>query len=325
MRNLFPEPKSRKQHRLQRGALHSVFVEESGSPEGLPLLFVHGGPGTGSDPLHARLADAERFRLIQFDQRGCGRSEPLGELKENTLQDLISDMEAIREELQIDKWMLFGHGWGATLAVAYAQQHPDRVSGMVLSSLFLGRQADIEWSLGVGAARFFPDAWEKLVEGLPEPVDTSAVLAAILSQLEDSNELRQIQAARRWAKWETTIQVVHPSQSLAEHLQHPHVAISLARLSCHYLGNACFLRENALLDKVSALSGIRAILVHGRFNVVAPLAGARALHQQWQGSELHIIREGSHSLYDPAMTDAAMRAVAAVGAEILGDGDPSVQ
>lgn len=323
MNNLYPEIRPVREYTLAVDALHGVHVEESGHPQGLPLLILHDGPGAGLDALHRRLMDAERFRIIQFDQRGCGRSTPLAETRQNTTADLVSDIEALRQHLGLDRWMLFGHGWGATLALAYATQFPEHVMGLVLSSVFLGAPDDIDWAFAAGAAAFFPDAWKEFAGGVSERT-TEEVLTYYGERLGSSNELQQIQAARQWARWETTVQVVHPSQDLAERLQHPHVAISLARLSCHYLRNACFL-EQPLLSRLDRLHDVRAILVHGRFNVVTPLRAAWTLHRQWPASELYIIRDASHSLHDPAMTDAVMRAIATLGDRLSGQDTPRAE
>lgn len=323
MQTLYPDPKVIKTRSLERG-IHRIHIEESGNPAGFPVLLLHGGPGVGLDPLHRRLVDAERFWMIQFDQRGSGHSAPLAETQSNTLEDLVADIEAIRQALGIERWLVFGQGWGATVALAYARQQANDVAGMVLSGVFLGREEDLQWYFG-GAARFFPDAWGAFTEGLQEGVETGieTLLAEYEALLLSENELQRIQAARRWARWLTTVQVMHPSQALSERLQHPHVALSLARLSCHYFRHRCFLGEKPLLGSLSALADTPGIMVHGRFDVLSPLKAASLVHEEWPASELYIVREGSHSLYDQAMADASMRALDQLGARLLGDDAPA--
>ncbi|MBK8971893.1 MAG: prolyl aminopeptidase [Hahellaceae bacterium] len=323
MQALFPEIKPYRETSLTRG-LHRVHVERLGNPEGIPLLILHDGPGAAIDPIQARLVDAERFHIIQFDQRGCGRSQPLAETRENTLNDLLDDIEAIRAEVGVDRWMVYGHGWGATLALAYGLKCPERVTGMVMSGLFLGRAQDIRWAFGEGASQFFPDAWKEFMSQAHSH-KPEEVLADYAARLQSANELQQIQAAKQWARWEVAIQGVHPNQDLAERLQHPHVAISLAKLSCHYLQHQCFLEQTPLLTRLSALAEVSATLVHGRFDVQSPLKGAYEVHSRWPGSQLYIVRDGGHSLRDPAMTDAVMRALIAMSEKVAGDDVPAAE
>jgi proline iminopeptidase len=320
MQTLFPELKPHREFTLERGR-HRVHVEESGNSAGIPILLIHDGPGASIDPVQARLLNAERFRIIQFDQRGCGKSTPLAEIRENTLAELISDMQAIRLYLGVEQWLVCGHGWGATLALAYGQKCPEALSGLILSSIFLGRQQDICWAFGDGAANFFPDAWKEFVAQAPSH-KTDDVLAHYHERLSAQNDFQQLQAGRQWARWESSVQGMHSCQDLSERLQHPHVAVSLARLSCHYLLNQCFLDERPLLQNMVTVESVRAILVHGRFEVISPQKSSYHVHKRWPSSQLYIVRDGSHSLRDSAMTDAVMRAISVMGEFVAGDEGP---
>ncbi len=320
MQTLFPEIRPYREMVLERG-VHRLHVEEAGNPAGIPILLLHDGPGGGIDPIQARLLNAERFRIIQFDQRGSGRSQPQAETSENTLDDLVADIEAIRLQRGIGQWLVHGHGWGATLALAYAQRFAQCLAGVVLSGLFLGRRQDIDWAFGEGVARFFPEAWREFAAHDPGAT-TEALLRHYAERLATANELQQVQAARQWARWTSTVQGIHASQDLAERLQHPHIAISLARLGCHYYVNHCFLDQCPLLERLQGLDNVRAILVHGRFDVVSPIRASFEVQRRWPGSQLYIVREGSHSLRDAPMSDAVMRALSVMGEHVAGDEGP---
>lgn len=305
---LFPEIKPHAEYRFKVDDIHTIHVEECGNPKGVPVLVVHGGPGAGCESYYRRFFDAERYRIILFDQRGAGRSTPLAELQNNTTQDLVSDMEFIRAELGIEKWMLFGGSWGSTLSLYYAQQHPGRVLGMVLRGIFLCRKQDFDWFYSEGgASRIFPEHWQEFVSVIPEP-ERDNLMQAYYRRLTSDNELEQIQAAKAWSTWEGRCATLHPNQKVVEHFGHPHVAISLARIECHYFLNKAFMADNQLLDQAHTLNGIPGIVVHGRYDMVCPLDNAVSLCDRWEDAELQIIRDAGHSASEAAIIDGLVRA-----------------
>jgi proline iminopeptidase len=308
MRTLFPDIKPYATHRLAVDAPHQLYVEESGNPDGIPVLFLHGGPGAGCEDYHRRFFDAERFRIILMDQRGAGRSTPLAELASNSTDRLIADIETLREFLGIDQWLLFGGSWGSTLSLVYAQAHPQRVTGMVLRGIFLCRPQDIHWFYQNGASRVFPDYWEDYLAQIPEG-ERGDMVPAYYKRLTSPNELEQIQAAKAWSIWEGRCATLHPNPDVVEHFGHPHVAIALARIECHYFMNQSFLEPDQIVRDAHKLANIPAVIVHGRYDMVCPLDNALALSRAWPKAELQIIRDAGHSASEPAIVDALMRAV----------------
>ncbi|WP_417500849.1 prolyl aminopeptidase [Marinobacter sp.] len=308
MLTLYPDIKPYAKHRLAVEAPHELYVEESGNPEGIPVLFVHGGPGGGCEDYHRRFFDAERFRIILWDQRGAGRSTPLAELKGNSTDKLVQDMETIRTFLGVERWLLFGGSWGATLSLVYAQTHSERVMGLVLRGIFLCRPRDISWFYQDGASRVFPDYWQDFEA--PIPVDErDDMVSAYYRRLTSSNELEQIQAAKAWSIWEGRCATLHPNPRVIEHFGHPHVAIALARIECHYFMNASFLEDNQIIRDAHKLRHVPGIIVHGRYDMVCPLDNALALSKAWPEADLRIIREAGHSASEPAIVDALVRGV----------------
>ncbi|MEH6357058.1 MAG: prolyl aminopeptidase [Marinobacter sp.] len=314
MRTLFPDIKPYATHRLAVEEPHQLYVEESGNPDGIPVLFIHGGPGAGCEDYHRRFFDAERFRIILMDQRGAGRSTPLAELVNNSTDRLIVDIETLREFLGIDQWLLFGGSWGSTLSLVYAQAHPQRVTGMVLRGIFLCRPEDIHWFYQNGASRVFPDYWEDYLAQIPEN-ERGDMVPAYYKRLTSRNELEQIQAAKAWSIWEGRCATLHPNPDVVEHFGHPHVAIALARIECHYFMNQSFLEPDQIVRDAHKLANIPAVIVHGRYDMVCPLDNALALSRAWPQAELQIIRDAGHSASEPAIVDALMRAVESVAAK----------
>ena len=315
MRTLFPDIKPYVTHRLAVEEPHQLYVEESGNPEGIPVLFLHGGPGAGCEDYHRRFFDAERFRIILMDQRGAGRSTPLAELANNSTERLIADIETLREFLAIDQWLLFGGSWGSTLSLVYAQAHPQRVTGMVLRGIFLCRPEDIHWLYQNGASRVFPDYWEDYLAQIPHH-ERGDMVPAYYKRLTSRNELEQIQAAKAWSVWEGRCATLHPNPDVVEHFGHPHVAIALARIECHYFMNQSFLEPDQIVRDAHKLANIPAVIVHGRYDMVCPLDNALALSRAWPQAELQIIRAAGHSASEPATVDALMRAVENVAANV---------
>lgn len=308
MLTLYPDIKPNAQHRIAVDAPHELYVEESGNPDGIPVLVVHGGPGGGCEDYHRRFFDAERYRIILMDQRGAGRSRPLAELEGNTTQALVADMEIVRNFLGIDRWMLFGGSWGSTLSLVYAQTYPERVSGLVLRGIFLCRPKDIQWFYQHGASRVFPDYWEEFLAQIPEQQHGDLV-SAYYRKLTSTNELEQIQAAKAWSIWEGRCATLHPNPRVVEHFGHPHVAIALARIECHYFMNQAFLEPDQITGNARKLKDIPGIIVHGRYDMICPVDNALALSQAWPEAELRIIRDAGHAASEPAIIDALMRGV----------------
>ena len=317
MLTLFPDIKPNAQHRIAVDPPHELYVEESGNPDGSPVLVVHGGPGGGCEDYHRRFFDAERYRIILMDQRGAGRSSPLAEFAGNTTQKLVDDMETVRTFLGVDRWILFGGSWGSTLSLVYAQSHPDRVLGLVLRGIFLCRPRDIHWFYQEGASRVFPDYWRDFLAPIPED-ERGDLVTAYYRRLTSSNELEQIQAAKAWSIWEGRCATLHPNPRVVEHFGHPHVAIALARIECHYFMNNAFLDDNQIVRDAALLKDIPGIIVHGRYDMVCPLDNALALSQAWPEADLRIIRDAGHSASEPAIIDALMRGVDEVAAKLEG-------
>ncbi|MGM0572067.1 prolyl aminopeptidase [Marinobacter sp.] len=311
MLTLYPEIEPYARHRLAVDAPHELYLEESGNPEGIPVIVVHGGPGGGCEEWYRRFFDAERFRIILLDQRGAGRSTPLAELEGNNTQALVEDLERVREFLGIDRWMLFGGSWGSTLSLVYAEAHPDRVLGLVLRGIFLCRPEDIQWFYQSGAGRVFPDYWQDYLAPIPE-AERNDMVSAYYRRLTSENELEQIQAAKAWSVWEGRCATLHPNPRVVEHFAHPHTAIALARIECHYFMNNAFLTPRQILDNAHRLAEIPAVIVHGRYDMVCPLDNAYALSEAWPQAELQVIRDAGHSASEPPIVDALIRAVESV-------------
>jgi proline iminopeptidase len=314
MLTLYPEIEPYARHRLAVEPPHELYIEESGNPDGLPVLVVHGGPGGGCEDYQRRFFDAERFRIILMDQRGAGRSTPLAELAGNQTDKLVQDMETVRQCLGIDRWLLFGGSWGSTLSLVYAQAHPERVLGLVLRGIFLCRPRDIHWFYQEGASRVFPDYWEDFLAPIPES-EREHLVQAYYRRLTSSNELEQIQAAKAWSVWEGRCATLHPNPRVVEHFAHPHVAIALARIECHYFINQAFLEPDQIVRNAGRLAGIPGMIVHGRYDMVCPLDNALALSRAWPEAELRIIRDAGHSATEPAIVDALIRGVEEVVAK----------
>jgi proline iminopeptidase len=304
---LYPEIKAYASHRLPVEAPHEIYLEESGDPQGIPVLFVHGGPGAGCDPRNRCFFDPERYRIILFDQRGAGQSTPHAELSQNNTQGLVDDIERIREHLDIERWILFGGSWGSTLSLLYAQQQPKRVMALILRGIFLARQADVSWLFQAGASRLFPDYWEDYVRPVAKSERTDMV-TAYYQLLTGDNEVARMAAAKAWAGWEARCATLRPNLEIVEHFVDPHIALALARIEAHYFVNHSFIRENQIIEDVAKLEGIPGTIVHGRYDTVCPLDNAFELHRHWKESELHIVRDAGHAASEPGITDALIRA-----------------
>ncbi|MDZ7685196.1 MAG: prolyl aminopeptidase [Gammaproteobacteria bacterium] len=307
MLQLYPEIKPYARHKLKVDDTHELYIDESGEPQGIPVLFVHAGPGSGCEFDSRSFFNPEKYRIILFDQRGAGRSTPHGEVEENTTEHLVEDIERIRAHLDIDKWVLFGGGWGSTLSLVYAETHPDRMLGLILRGIFLGRERDIDWFYRDGVSRFFPDLWEDFLAPLPVD-DREDSVAAYARRLAGADELRRMGAAKAWSRWEADCSTLHPNQRLIKHMLDPHRALARCRIGVHYFNNRCFLEENQIIDNIASIRSIPGIIVHGRYDMICPLENAFSLHEAWRSSQIFVVREAGHSATEPSLIDALIRA-----------------
>ncbi|GHG15777.1 proline iminopeptidase [Paracoccus aerius] len=283
---------------LEVGDGHQIYVEESGNPEGRPVVVLHGGPGGGCSPFMRRFFDPDHYRAILFDQRGCGRSRPQASVHANTTQHLIADIEAIRETLGLRSVLLFGGSWGATLALAYAQTHPGRVTGLVLRGVFLGTQGELDWFYGGGAGRFFPDLWAQFRDPIPES-EQDDLIAAYHRRLFSDDTGRQGRYAQPWLMWENALAGL---QSAAVSHAPPDYARAFARLENHYFTNRCFLDEGQLLRDRHRIEHLPAVIVQGRYDMVCPPLSAWRLAEGWDRCELRLVPASGHALSEPRIT-----------------------
>jgi proline iminopeptidase len=307
MKELYPKIKPYVTHHLKVEAPHVLYIEECGDPHGIPVLFVHGGPGMGCSDYHRSFFNPEKYRIILFDQRGSGRSTPHASLENNTTQALVEDIERIREHLGIKQWLLFGGSWGSTLSLVYAETHPENVLGLILRGIFLCRPEEIQWFYQEGANRIFPDYWQDYIKPIPE-AERNNMVAAFYQRLTSNNELARMGAAKAWATWEGKTSSLLPSKSVVDHFSDPHNALSLARIECHYFMHDSFLEENQILRDTDRLQGIPGIIIQGRFDVVCPMQSAWELHQAWPDSQLQIVPDAGHSATETGIIDALIRA-----------------
>lgn len=294
---------------------HRIYWETSGNPDGIPVLFVHGGPGSGTSPNQRRFFDPARYRIVLFDQRGCGRSAPHGELTDNTTPHLIADMEALRAELGIEKWLVFGGSWGSTLALAYAETHPGRCLGLVLRGIFLCRRSEIDWFL-YGIRAFFPEAQRQLAEFIPED-ERHDLLGAYHRRLVDPDPAVHQPAAWQWATFEASCSTLLPSPDLVAAFGSEKTALSLSRIEAHYFVNDIFLPDNHLLANVGRLRFIPAIIVQGRYDAVCPIVSADELARAWPEARYVIVPDAGHAAFEPGIARelvAACDRFAATGA-----------
>lgn len=289
-----------------RGHAH-LFFEVCGNADGLPALFLHGGPGSGINANHRRFFDPQAWRILLFDQRGCGRSTPRGGIEQNTTADLVHDIEQLRMRLGVERWMLFGGSWGSTLALAYAQAHPDRVSGLVLRGVFLASDAEMRWYLE-GLRVFMPHAWEALVEGISPP-DAHTLVRWYASRVLGADREEALRAARRWSAYENAAMAIGEASAGAAGGPDIDALLDRMRVQLHYLRNDCFLAPRELLDGTDRIAHLPCVIVQGRRDIVCPPVTAYALHRRWPGSRLRMVEEGGHSAMHPAMAAALVQAV----------------
>lgn len=307
MTTLYPPLQPYAQHRLAVTPPHVLYVEECGNPKGLPVVFLHGGPGAGCEPYHRQFFDPARYRIILFDQRGAGRSTPHARLSDNTTGHLISDMERIRAHLGLDRWLLFGGSWGSTLALAYAETHTERVLGLIVRGIFLCRPAEIRWFYQEGANWVFPDYWEDFIAPIPTG-ERDDLVTAYYQRLTGADRDLQKRCARAWSLWEGRTANVVPRAEVVEFFGLNHTALALARIECHYFMHNSFLEQNQILAQASRLAGIPGTIVQGRYDLICPLRSAWELHAAWPDSQLVIVPSAGHSATEPEILKALVRA-----------------
>ena len=295
---------------IQVSPVHQLYYEQCGTPNGKPVVFLHGGPGAGLVSDYRRFFDPQAYRIILFEQRGSGRSIPHASLEDNTTWHLVEDIERVREEFGIEQWLVFGGSWGSTLALAYAETHPERVRGLVLRGIFLGTQREARWfyEAGQGASAIFPEMWEKYVAIIPES-ERDDLISAYYRRLTSDDEVVRFEAARLWSLWEASALKLIPDQDLIDDFTEPETAIAVARIECHYFINNCFFEtDNYLIENVDRIRHIPAVIVHGRYDIVCPFLSAWELHRAWPEASLEIIPDAGHSVKEPGICDALVRA-----------------
>ena len=299
--DLYPDIEPYRTGRLKVSDLHQIYFEECGNPNGKPVLMVHGGPGGGSNGTMRRYHDPKVYRIILFDQRGCGRSTPHAELRENTTWHLVADMEALREHLGISAWQLCGGSWGSTLALVYAETHPARVTELILRGIFMLRRAELAWFYQQGCDWLFPDAFEAYLEPIP-PKERGDMIAAYYKQLTGPDRAAQIRAARAWSIWEgTTLSLLHDPERV-ERFGSDDYALAFARIEAHYFIHGGFLESDThILDRAHVLKSIPAVIVHGRYDVVTPLKSAWDLKRAWPEADLRIVPDAGHAMTEPGI------------------------
>lgn len=309
MKTLYPEIEPFDSGMLEVSELHTIYFERCGNPDGIPVVFLHGGPGGGLIPMYRRFFDPQAYHIILFDQRGAGRSTPHAELNENTTWDLISDIETLREKFGIDKWYVFGGSWGSTLSLAYAETHPEKVRGLVLRGIFLTRPKELKWFYQHGASEIFPDFWEQYRDSIPA-AERDDFMSAYYKRLTSDDEKTRLEAAKAWSVWEGATSKLFPDKNLMDHFGEPQEALALARIECHYfMNNSFFPTENYLIENVDKIRHIPTIIVQGRYDVVCPTVSAWELHKAFPEAELRIIPDAGHSISEPGIAAALIEAM----------------
>ena len=306
-RELYPPLEPYHTDYLQVSPIHRLYYEQCGNPDGIPLVFLHGGPGAGCLPMHRRFFDPAVYRIVLFDQRGCGRSRPFAELTDNTTWHLVADIETLREKLGIDQWLVFGGSWGSTLALAYAETHPERVTGLILRGIFMCRPSEIQWFYQAGAHQIFPDLWEDYLVPIPED-ERHDLVSAYYRRLTDPDPATRLAAARAWSTWEAGTSKLFVSQDLISHFSEPDFALAFARIECHYFVHDSFLTPDQLLREVARIRHIPGVIVQGRYDIVCPTRSAWDLHRAWPEAEFHLIPDAGHAVSEPGILTALLSA-----------------
>ena len=300
-RTLYPEIQPYATGRLRVSALHELYYEESGNPAGKPVVFLHGGPGGGTEPKYRRYFDPARYRIVLFDQRGCGKSTPFASLEDNTTWHLVSDIEALRERLGIERWQVFGGSWGSTLALAYAETHPARVTELVLRGIFLIRREEIRWFYQEGTSWIYPDAWQEYIDHIPE-TERGDLLHAYYRRLTSADLEVQRAAARIWSVWEGRTSCLIPNPEIIARTGGSEFSLAFARIEAHYFVHDAWLQgDKALLANVSRIRHIPALIAQGRYDVVCPMKSAWDLHRAWPEANLRIVADAGHAASEPGI------------------------
>lgn len=300
-RELYPPIEATRTGFLEVGGGHTLYYEECGNPKGKPAVFLHGGPGGGCTPAMRRFWNPDIYRIILFDQRGSGKSKPHANLENNTTWDLVNDIELLRTALQIDKWQVFGGSWGSTLALAYSQAHPERVSEIVLRGIFMLRKKEIDWFYQHGASEIYPDRWQHYLEPIP-PGERNDLLQAYYRRLTSDDATVRMEAAKAWSIWEGTTSTLLPNEAIAADFAADDMATALARIECHYFVNKGFMKDNQLINDVDKIRRIPAVIVQGRYDVVCPAVSAWELAQAWPEADFRIVPDAGHAAFEPGNT-----------------------
>lgn len=306
-RTLYPKVRTRHTGRLAVSGTHSLYYECSGNPAGRPVLFLHGGPGGGAHSNQRRYFDQRAYRIILFDQRGCGRSTPRGGIEENTTWHLVEDIEALRREVGVEQWLVAGGSWGSALALAYAECHPQKVTGLILWGIFLLRPPEIRWFYRGGAGHVFPEAWERFVGVIPVD-ERDDLVAAFHRRLCGPCSPRDAQVATAWSAWEAAASSRYPDPARLERFSADTFAVPFARVECHYVFHHGFARHgDEFLDGVERIRHLPAAIIQGRYDMVCPMTTAWELHERWPEAAFEVVPDGPHSAFDDAMVDALVR------------------
>jgi proline iminopeptidase len=305
MRKAFPAIRPYSTQSIAVTEPHQLYIEESGNPEGIPVLFVHGGPGGGTRQTDRCFFDPDKYRIILFDQRGSGQSKPHASLEDNNTAALVADIEVIRTTLGIERWVIFGGSWGSTLGLIYAQTYPGLVLGLILRGIFLCRDEDIQWFYQYGASQVFPDYWQQYMQIIPE-AERGDMLQAYYARLTGDNEIERMAAAKAWSVWEGRCATLHANDALVDHFANPHMAMAMARIEAHFFINKAFLEPNQIINNAYRLKDIPGTIVHGRYDMVCPVNQAFDLSHAWPEAKLKIIADAGHSSSEPGTTDALL-------------------
>ncbi len=299
MHDLFPPIEPFETGWLPVGSVHEIYWEQSGNPQGQPALFLHGGPGAGSSPSHRRFFDPSHYRVIVHDQRGAGRSRPLGELRDNSPDHLVQDIERLRRHLNVDRWLLFGGSWGSTLALLYAQRYPGRVSGIILRGVFTMRAREIQWFMQ-GMRAIFPEAWDRFA-GHVDAVEPTAILAAYHTRLTSEDTGTRMAAARAWSRYEGACSTLLPSPEANQHFMDDRLALSLSRIECHYFKHHGLEPETRVFDAIDRIRHLPAVIVQGRYDIICPIETAYELHLRWPQADYIVVPDAGHSALEPGI------------------------
>jgi proline iminopeptidase len=307
LRPLYPEPPPLDSGWLDVGDGHSIWWEATGNPLGIPAVILHGGPGGGHSADEPRMFDPKRYHIVSFDQRGCGKSLPFASLEANTTWHLVADVERLREHLGIDRWLVFGGSWGSGLALAYAETHPERVTGLILRGIFMLRPEELDWYYQHGASLLFPDKWEHFVAPIP-PAERDDLITAYHRRLTSADRETQLEAARAWAIWEGETGTLLPNAAVADGFRDESFALAFARIENHYFVHGGWFEPQQLLRDIDRIRHIPATIVQGRYDVVCPMQTAWELHRAWPEAEFVLVEGAGHSQAEPAIRDALIGA-----------------